>query len=92
MSSATGQAIHISTSSRILHNESLTYNDTSTFLPWLYSIGDNIGLFPVVFADRHQYATMPDKFDPAKDRYVLSEVVQKYIYGYPWHLQDGTIR
>ena len=37
---------------RILHNESLTYNDTSTVLPWLYSIGDNIGLFPIAFADR----------------------------------------
>ena len=37
---------------RILHNESLTYNDTSSVLPWLYSIGDNIGLFPIAFADR----------------------------------------
>ena len=26
------------------------------------------------------------------DRYVVSEVVEKYIYGYPWHLPDGTIR
>ena len=37
---------------RILHNESLNYNDTSSVLPWLYSIGDNIGLFPIAFADR----------------------------------------
>ena len=22
----------------------------------------------------------------------MSEVVEKYIYGYPWHLPDGTIR
>ena len=25
---------------RILHNESLTYNDSSIFFPWLYSIGE----------------------------------------------------
>jgi hypothetical protein len=25
-------------------------------LPWLYSIGDTIGLFPIVYADRLAYA------------------------------------
>jgi len=76
---------------RILHNESLTYNGTSMFLPWLYSIGDNIGLFPIVYADRLKYSTMPSLFSPEQDSYILSETVEKYIYGYPWHLPDGTI-
>ena len=76
---------------RILHNESLTYNGTSMFLPWLYSIGDNIGLFPIVYGDRHSYATMSDLYSQEQDLYILSEVVDKYIYGYPWHLPDGTI-
>ena len=61
------------------------------FLPWLYSIGDNIGLFPIVFADRLRYSTMADLYQPEEDMYILSEVVDKYIYGYPWHLPDGTI-
>merc|ERR550519_625389 len=34
---------------------------------------------------------MEDMFRPQDDRYILSEVVDKYIYGYPWHLPDGTI-
>ena len=41
---------------RILQNESLTYNESSIFFPWLYSIGDNIGLFPVVYGDRLRLA------------------------------------
>ena len=75
-------------------------------LPWLYSIGDNIGLFPVVYADRLKYGTIQGQGDIFKmdvliyllvfiisgvhtqeeDIYVISEVVEKYIYGYPWHL------
>ena len=26
-----------------------------------------------------------------RDIYVMEEVVNKYILGYPWHLDDGTI-
>ncbi len=29
---------------------------TTGILPWLYSIGDTIGLFPIVYADRLAYA------------------------------------
>jgi len=75
---------------RILHNESLTYNDTSIFFPWLYSIGDNIGLFPIVYADRLKYATISSAYNPQEDFYILSEVIEKYIYGYPWHLPDAS--
>ena len=32
------------------------------------------------------------RYDADVDQYVVSEVVEKYIYGYPWHLPDGTIR
>ncbi|XP_023335354.1 uncharacterized protein LOC111706677 isoform X2 [Eurytemora carolleeae] len=76
---------------RILHNESLTYNDSSVVLPWIYSIGDNIGLFPVVYVDRLKYGTLQGGHTVEEDVYVISEVVEKYIYGYPWHLPDGTI-
>ena len=124
---------------RILHNESLTYNDTSSVLPWLYSIGDNIGLFPIAFADRFvsflfwwlliqrlERATLTDLWKSEEDLWVVQQVVERcylcitfvlpiaillvkykvrnklahwgritseprYIYGYPWHLPDGTI-
>jgi hypothetical protein len=25
------------------------------------------------------------------ERYVITEVVNQFIYGYPWRLEDGTI-
>ena len=62
---------------RILHNESLTYNDSSVFFPWLYSIGDNIGLFPVVYGDRLRLARDRSSFSAEQDLYLLSEVVTK---------------
>ena len=42
--------------------------------PWLYSIGDNIGLFPVVYADRLRLATLLERVRPDQDRYILSQV------------------
>ena len=30
-------------------------------------------------------------FDPADDLYVVKETVERYVYGYPNHLDDGTI-
>ena len=77
---------------KILHNESLSYNGSSVIWPWLLSIGDNIGLFPVVYGDRQRYS----KKDLAmltrnQDLYIMQETVDKYILGYPWHLTDGTI-
>ena len=62
---------------RILHNESLTYNESSIFFPWLYSIGDNIGLFPVVYGDRLRLAEDRTAFSAEQDLYILSEVVDK---------------
>ena len=68
---------------RILHNESLTYNDSSIFFPWLYSIGDNIGLFPIAFGDRLRLSSSSSAFSAEDDRYILSEVVAKAGRGWP---------
>ena len=74
---------------KILHNES--FGD-SVLWPWLLSIGDNIGLFPIVYGDRMRYADENgDSFSPVDDLYIVEETVKKYIFGYPWHLDDGTI-
>ena len=73
---------------QILHNVSLSGNGSSILWPWLLSIGDNIGLFPIVYGDRIRYGTNANISD---DLYVMSETVEKYILGYPWHLEDGTI-
>ena len=73
---------------QILHNVSLSGNGSSILWPWLLSIGDNIGLFPIVYGDRIRYGTNANISD---DLYIMSETVEKYILGYPWHLEDGTI-
>ena len=39
---------------KILNNESLSLNGSSIIWPWLLSIGDQIGLFPIVFGDRQR--------------------------------------
>ena len=62
---------------RILQNESLSYNESSIFFPWLYSIGDNIGLFPVVYGDRLRLAEDRTAFSAQQDLYILSEVLDK---------------
>ena len=58
----------------------LTYYKDSIFilvvLPWLYSIGDNIGLFPVVYADRLKYGTI-------QGIYCVTFYVNLYIYFTP---------
>ena len=75
---------------QILHNVSLSGNGSSILWPWLLSIGDNIGLFPIVYGDRIRYGTTQNANIP-DDLYIMSETVEKYILGYPWHLEDGTI-
>ena len=74
---------------QILHNVSLSGNGSSILWPWLLSIGDNIGLFPIVYGDRIRYGTQD--YSKLQDLYIMSETVEKYILGYPWHLEDGTI-
>ena len=74
---------------QILHNVSLSGNGSSILWPWLLSIGDNIGLFPIVYGDRIRYGTQD--YSNLQDLYIMSETVEKYILGYPWHLEDGTI-
>lgn len=75
---------------QILHNKSLSLNGSLIFWPWLLSIGDNIGLFPIVFGDRQRYTSNSD-MTADNDLYIMEETVKKYIEGYPWHLKDGTI-
>lgn len=75
----------------ILHNVSLDFNGTSNLFPWLTSIGDVIGLFPIAYADRLLLAQDESSFSPNNDLFLIQEVVEKYIYGYPYHLEDGTI-
>ena len=41
-----------------------------------------------MYGDRIRYGTNANISD---DLYVMSETVEKYILGYPWHLEDGTI-
>ena len=54
--------------------------------------GDTIGLFPIVFGDRQRYAnSSASQTYRHDDLYVMEETVKKYIFGYPWHLEDGTI-
>ena len=77
---------------KILQNESLSLNGSSVIWPWLLSIGDNIGLFPIVFGDRQRYGTKDLTQETLEsDLYVMQETVDKYILGYPWHLEDGSI-
>ena len=42
-----------------------------------YSIGDRIGLFPIAYADRLQYASNRDRFREEEDLYIISETVEK---------------
>ncbi|XP_059090012.1 uncharacterized protein LOC131885847 [Tigriopus californicus] len=75
----------------ILHNVSLDFNGTSNLFPWLTSIGDVIGLFPIAYADRLLLAQDESSYSTQNDMFLIQEVVDKYIYGYPYHLEDGTI-
>ena len=76
---------------QILHNVSLSNNGSLVIWPWLLSIGDNIGLFPIVFGDRLRYGTFNDSERISKDLYIMEETVKNYIYGYPWCLKDKTL-
>ena len=77
---------------KILNNESLSLNGSSIIWPWLLSIGDTIGLFPIVYGDRQRYAnSQMVKIHHHDDIYVMEETVKNYIFGYPWHLEDETI-
>lgn len=68
----------------------MSLNGSLIFWPWILSIGDNIGLFPIVFGDRQRHASNPD-LTASEDLYIIQETVTRYIDGYPWHLKDGTI-
>ena len=43
----------------------------------------------MVYGDRIRYGSRTDSSND--DLYIMSETVDKYILGYPWHLEDGTI-
>ena len=59
--------------------------------PWGYSIGDEIVLFPIGYADRLRFAKDASQFTYADDFKVINDTVHEYVYGYPFHLDDGTI-
>lgn len=75
---------------RILHNQSLDGDDHQALLrPWFLTVGDRLCLFPVVYADQIRYSA--SGYDEADNRYVISETVERYLYGFPYHLDDGTV-
>ena len=43
----------------------------------LYSIGDNIGLFPIAYAERLEHAAVEDSWSREEDLYILAETVDK---------------
>lgn len=55
------------------------------------SIGDVTGLFPIGYMDRIKYARYPGAFTLEDDVYIVNKVVEDYIYGWKYHLEDGTI-
>ena len=75
----------------ILNDVSLDFNGTSDLFPWFLSVGDVIALYPIVYADRVLLADDREAFVEADDRYIVEQTVLKYIYDYPFFLDDGTI-
>ena len=43
----------------------------------LYSVGDNIGLFPIAYAERLEHAAVEDSWSREEDLYILAETVDK---------------
>ena len=43
----------------------------------LYSVGDNIGLFPIAYAERLEHAAVADSWSREEDLYILAETVDK---------------
>jgi len=64
------------------------YNVTNNItMPFDSSPGDHLGLYPVSYLMRYQYASKKN----SSDLYVSNQVGIKYILGYPTRLPDGTI-
>jgi hypothetical protein len=55
-----------------------------------HEIGDPNFLYVVRFPSLILLA-LSGSHPQSDDRYVISEVVEQFIYGYPWRLEDGTI-
>ena len=43
----------------------------------LYSVGDNIGLFPIAYAERLEHAAVADSWSREEDLYIIAETVDK---------------
>jgi hypothetical protein len=67
-----------------------------TNIPWGYSIGDVIGLFPFAYVRRATHYSLskfppPANYNVTQDRFIATEVAKRYIAGWPIHWTDGTI-
>ena len=49
----------------------------------LYSVGDNIGLFPIAYAERLEHAAVEDSWSREEDLYILAETVDKETGTWP---------
>jgi hypothetical protein len=64
------------------------------FIPFGASIGDVVGLYPMVYSHRASYyanRTQPQGYNITQDQFIASEVASKYILGWPRHWSDRTI-
>ncbi|CAH1790295.1 unnamed protein product [Owenia fusiformis] len=61
-------------------------------VPWFRNIGDEIGLFPIGYLNRVlSESGRVEKYDNTTDFYIATEVVRRYILGWPSHLEDTTV-
>ena len=64
----------------VLHNVSV---------PWGYSVGDDMGLFPIAYLSRAMHLRTP--FGVGDDWKLVLAVCEQYVIGWPLRLADGTI-
>ena len=65
----------------LANNQSLKWDSWE-----LSTVGDSLGLFPIVYLDRYLYHN-----GSLQDALVALEAVEKYVFPYHYHLADGTV-
>ena len=71
-------------------------NNETIALPWIYSVGDRLGLYPIAYASRvayyqaHPLAARSAGYSNSTDLALLRHVCAQYIMAFPWRLADGT--
>lgn len=58
-------------------------------VPWGYSVGDDMGLFPIAYLSRATYSHAP--FGVGVDWELALRVADEYVLGWPLRLPDGTM-